>query len=88
MRYEIKTGQFVLLGYDRDKNMVALEITSEKKTGAKEVNIREKNITIPAKSFLDYFDIKYKDKTRQFNLEIDDESGCLIFYLDNETEVT
>jgi len=82
-RFSIEHGQNVLLGYDRDKKMVALRITDESEKGAKKIIVKGTNGSISAKTFLDYFGIPHA-KTKAYPLEKDEENNYLFFCLEPE----
>ena len=79
-RYKFKDGEYVLLGYDRDNNMIAIRRLDKVEKGAKKVIVKAKNGAISAKSFFDYFEIPY-DKTDAYELHEGKENGVLVFYL-------
>lgn len=81
LRYAIKDGQFALLGYDKNENLVVIKLVGGDEKGAKRITVRAGNASISAKSFLDYFDIPYAE-TNSHDLEHKDE--LLVFYLDTE----
>ena len=86
-RYKIEIWKCAILGYDRDKCMVALKLTNEEELpGATKITIRHNNGTIAAKGFLDFFDIPYKGKTRQYELKEDKDTGCLVFFVERKKE--
>ena len=80
-RYKFINGEYVLLGYDREKKMVAIRRLNEAEKGAKKVNVKGNNGAISAKSFLDYFGIPY-DKKGSFELKEDKEKQLLVFYIE------
>lgn len=80
-RFGIKNGQYVLLGYDRTNKIVALKLTNESEKGAKRINVKEKNGSISAKSFFDFFAIPY-DKTTAYELKEDQVKDLLVFYIE------
>lgn len=80
-RYKFINGEYVLLGYDREKKMVAIRRLNEAEKGAKKVNVKVNNGAISAKSFLDYFGIPY-DKKGSFELKEDKEKNLLVFYIE------
>ena len=82
-RYKFKDGEYVLLGYDRDNNMIAIRRLDKAEKGAKKVVVKANNGAISAKSFFDYFDIPY-NKTDAYELHEDKEKGLLVFYLGEE----
>jgi len=77
-RYNIRDGQFVLLGYDKDEELIAIRFVDDKQKGAKKVTVRNGNASIGAKNFLDYFGISY-DETKSYNVE--HKNDLLIFCL-------
>lgn len=79
-RFSIEHGQNVLLGYDRDKKMVALRIAGESEKGVKKIIVKGTNGSISAKTFLDYFEIPH-EKTKSYPLEKDEENNYLFFYI-------
>lgn len=83
IRYNIRDGQFALLGYDKDEQIIAIKFVEEDEEGAKRVTVRSKNASISAKSFLDYFNIPYKE-TNSYELEerkLENNEKLLIFYI-------
>ena len=86
-RYDIKDGQYALIGYDREKRMVVIKVMDEREKGSKRILVRttgnSRSGSISAKGFLDYFQIPYT-KSTSFILEKDKQSGFLFFYLKPE----
>ena len=82
IRYRIKDGQFVILGYDREEKCIGLKTVEANDEGAKRVTVRGGSGTISAKGFLDFFGIPY-DKTRSYKLMREDE--LLMFKLVEQT---
>jgi hypothetical protein len=84
-KFGIEDGQFALLGYDREKKMVAIRLLTEPSEGSKKVIVRAKSGSIAAKGFIDYFGIMPQE-TRAYPLSEDMEHDCLVFYLEEERE--
>ncbi len=90
-RYDIKDGQYALLGYDKEKRMVVIKVIGERgdAKGAKKILVRTAGNavsgSISAKGFLDYFQIPYAEST-SFPLERDKQSDFLFFYLKPEDD--
>lgn len=84
-RYKFENGEFVLLGYDKDKKMIGIRRIKQPEQGAKKVIIKQKNGAISAKSFFDYFNIPY-DKTDAYELSEDKENDLLVFYIGDSEE--
>jgi hypothetical protein len=84
LRHKIKDGQFAILGYDKEEGFVAIKFVSDDEKGAKRITVRHGNASISAKSFLDYFNIPYRE-TISYNLECRDE--LLIFFLKGKKEI-
>ena len=82
-RFKIKDGQYVLLGYDKDRKMVAIRLIQEREKGAKKIIVKGTNGSISAKGFFDYFAIPYK-KTDSYDLTKDTENNLLTFFLEPE----
>lgn len=80
-RYEIRDGQDVLLGYDRQSSTVAIKFIDGPQQGSKKAMVKKNNCSISAKAFFDYFDIQYKDKTESYELK-SKEDGLLVFCID------
>lgn len=84
-RFDLDSWHYVVLGFDRESQRIALrKADSRDDPGAQRVLIKDGSGTISARSFLEYFDIRYRDKTRQYDVSIDDENGMLIVALDKE----
>ena len=84
-RFLIREGMCVILGYDRDAGCVALKLTEDRdEAGAQRVIIKNGSASISARSFLEYFGIPYRDKTRQYDVTQDEEHGLLIVALNTE----
>lgn len=81
-RFKFRNGEYVLLGYDREKRMVAIKRVAEATKGAKKVIVKGKNGAISTKSFFDYFDIQY-DKPEAYELHEGNEKDLLVFYLES-----
>ena len=78
-KFDIKNGQFVLLGYDGDKKMIAIKLLDKIEEGAKKVIVKGNSGSIAAKAFFDYFEIPYR-KTESYSLSSDSETQLLKFY--------
>lgn len=83
-RYKLREGQELLLGYDKETNTVILKPIKTKEAGSKVLAIRSKTGTVPAKGFLDYFCIPYKNKTRNYELQENVSEGYLFFCVGKE----
>ena len=84
-RFNLDSWEYVVLGFDRKCVRIALRrADSRDEPGAQRMLIKHGSATISARSFLEYFDIGYRDKTRQYDVSIDDENGMLIVALDKE----
>lgn len=85
-RFSLKEWQFVVLGYDRDTKRIGLKRAIDESTpGAQKLVIKSDSVSIAARSFLEYFDIPYQHKTRQFDVEMDESEQMLVInLLDNE----
>jgi len=81
-RFEFKNGEYVLLGYDREKKMIAIRRIDDVQKGAKKVLVKGNSGAISAKSFFDYFDIPYH-KTDAYELQEDKENELLVFYIES-----
>ena len=80
-RYNIKEGMWAVLGYDAQKQMVAIKLTEDaNEAGANKIILRDNNASIAAKGFCEYFEVPGRDKTRAYPLRQDEASGYLIFF--------
>lgn len=87
IRYAVGDWTHAILGYDQDTRMIAIKLTSDPNAdGATRIAVRQKNGAIAAKAFLDYFAIPYKGKAKQFDLEKDSQTGCLVFFLEKKKD--
>ena len=86
-RFKFQNGEFVLLGYDRDEKMVAIQRLDEAQKGVKKVTIKGNSGAISAKSFFDYFGIPY-NKPHAYELKEDKENNLLVFHLEASDEHT
>lgn len=69
------------LHYDRKQGKVGLQfVGDENLPGAVKLSFRDVGAVIPAKSFFDFYGIRY-NPSRQYFLEQDDASGLLVFDL-------
>ena len=84
-KFNIKDGQHVLLGYDKDKKLVAIKCINEEEEGAKKVIVKGRSASIAAKAFLDYFGIIPKE-TKPYLLREDLENKWLVIDLKQEIE--
>ncbi len=84
-KFQIKNGQYVLLGYDKDKRIVAIRRIDEAEEGAKRVIVKGNSGSIGAKAFFDYFGITPK-KTKSYPLQVEPEGKLLVFHLESETD--
>ena len=75
-RFGIEDGQLFILGYDKEREIIAMKRISDFQEGAKKITVRAGNGAIGAKSFLDYFEISYKDTSSH---ELTEENELLIF---------
>lgn len=81
-RFSLEGWQFVVLGYDRESRQIALrKAETSDDAGAQKIVIKDGSATISARSFLEYFDIDYRDKTRQYDVTHDEEQRMLIVTL-------
>ncbi len=84
-RFSLKDWRFAVLGYDRDRKLVALKLTNdENEAGAQRIIVKEDSASISARSFLEFFDIAYRDKTRQYDVSYDNDGRMLIVALNRE----
>ncbi len=84
-RFKLESWQYVVLGFDRKSKRIAIrKADSREEPGAQKVTIKDGSATISVRSFLEYFDIRYQDETRKYDVSIDDENGMLIVALDKE----
>ncbi len=81
-RYSIKDGELVALGYDRERQAIAIKRLSERQKGAKKITVRENNAWISSKGFLDFFAIRYSEG-RAYDLN--EEGELLVFYLGEQS---
>jgi hypothetical protein len=73
--------KFCTLHYDREGGKVGMQFVGNSNVpGAVKLSFRDVGAVIPAKSFFDFFEIKY-NPSRQYILEQDQESGLLVFDL-------
>ena len=79
-KFDIKDGQYILLGYDREKGMVAIRRIDATEEGAKKVIVKARSGSIAAKGFLDYFGITPKE-TKAYPLQEEPDKKLLIFFI-------
>lgn len=73
--------KFCTLHYDREGGKVGLQfVGNANMPGAIKLSFRDVGAVIPAKSFLDFYGIRY-NPSRQYFLEQDEASGLLVFDL-------
>jgi len=73
--------KFCTLHYDREQGKVGLQFVGDvNMSGAVKLSFRDVGAVIPAKSFFDFYGIRY-NPSRQYFLEQDDASGLLVFDL-------
>ncbi len=78
-RFGLKNWKYAILGYDREAKQVALKLTNdEDAAGVQRIVIKDGSASVSARSFLEYFDIQYRDRTRQFDVEFDSDEKLLI----------
>ena len=83
-KYRIENTLYVNFGFDREKKIVALKLSSEKTFYAGKISISgHSNSNLCAKSFLKFFDISH-EKAKSYPL-IKGEDGMLIFYLEEKS---
>lgn len=83
-RFDLKNGDFVVLGYDKENRMIAIKPCKGTDAGSKRLVVRSKNGSISAKSFFDYFEIPYKKLVKSYPLDEDKRNECLVFFLGPE----
>lgn len=82
-RFGLEKWGYVVLGYDRDSNRVALKLTNDEDApGAQRLAIKDGSASISARAFLEYFDIPYRDETRQFDVVLDEGRDLVIVTLE------
>ena len=82
--YNIKDYSYGILFYNNRDQKVGFRFTVDgTEGGAIKLNIRESNILVYAKKFLDYFSIDYS-KSKRFYLEYDDKEDMYVFNLNKE----
>ncbi len=78
-RFNIEDGEFVLIGFDREKKAIGVKRIEVAEKGAKKVMVRENNAGISAKGFLDFFGISYAKKK---SYDLHEEGGILVFTIE------
>ncbi|MCF7956673.1 MAG: hypothetical protein K9M75_12790 [Phycisphaerae bacterium] len=84
-RFNIKETQYVLLGYDKERKMIAIKLIDKQQKGARKGIVRENNCSIAAKGFFDFFSIPYAE-SKSFEAKLDPDSGCIVFFLEKEED--
>ncbi|MCH7701648.1 MAG: hypothetical protein IID37_08160 [Planctomycetes bacterium] len=86
-RFELQRWGYVVLGFDREKQLLALKLTADRdEPGAQRVVMKDGSATISARSFLEYFDISYREETRQYDVEFDAAQALLVVSIGGEVE--
>ena len=82
-RLGLQSFMYVVMYYDKDSNKIGLSFTNdENEEGIAKMRVRENGATFMAKSFLDYYDIDYK-QNRQYDIAQDEESKLYVIDLNN-----
>lgn len=71
---------YCVLHYDRTLSRIGLQFSGTACAGSVRLSYRDAGAVIPAKTFFDYYSIKY-NPSRQYTLELDAESGLLVIDL-------
>ncbi|MCH7591882.1 MAG: hypothetical protein IH989_03745 [Planctomycetes bacterium] len=86
-RFDLESWKHVVLGFDRDSKRIAIrKAESEDDPGAQRVVIKDGSATISARSFLEYFDISYRDETQKYDVSVQDENNMLVIELNKDNE--
>ncbi len=84
-RFSVGECTHAILGYDKGTRCAAIKLTSDgDERGAQKIVFKDGSATISARGFLEFFDIPYRDRTRQFDVRKDSESGYLLFDITDE----
>lgn len=87
-RFNLDGFGFVIFYYDKDTKRIGLEFTNDKdQEGALKLNKRDTGVIVGAKSFLDYYNINYKE-TKQYDLQHSEEDKLHIIDLQKAEEST
>jgi len=78
-RFGLRVYKYGTLYFDRDRLLVGIKLHKEEPSvGGVTLQIKEKTGWVSAKAFLDSCEIPY-DRTRRFELSLDNEKKMLIF---------
>ncbi|MCK4658139.1 MAG: hypothetical protein KAV82_01330 [Phycisphaerae bacterium] len=78
-RFDLERWKYAVLGYDRENGLVALKLTNdETEQGVQRIVIKDGSASISARSFLEYFNIGYRDETKQYDASHDETKDMLI----------
>ena len=81
-RYELTEYTHAVLGFDKDASTIAIKLaTDSEEAGSRPVVHKQGGATIAAKSFFDYFEIPYRDKTRTYEVTRNKDTGYLTILL-------
>ncbi len=80
-RFGLRNFKYVVMFYDSENKMIGLKFTNdEQEEGAAKMNVKPNGAMFTAKSFLDYYDIEYKE-TEQYEIRHDKEADLYVFNL-------
>lgn len=80
-RLELLKFAYVVMYYDKENNKIGLSFTNnEQEEGIAKMRVRQNGATFMAKSFLDFYNIDYREN-KQYDITLDDESKLYIIDL-------
>ncbi len=81
-KYNMGEFKFCELYFNKDENKIGLKLTNDDDGKVANIFIKENNCFISAKTFMDYYEIPYKE-TRSYVAVKDDSSGLIIIDLNS-----
>jgi len=86
-KFGIRGFDFCALYYDPESKKIGIRLSAEEETGATvRIAKREQNFFIPAKPFLDFFDVDYS-VSRVYNASYDEEGSMIVLNLDGPARI-
>lgn len=81
-RFRLHEFKFVVMFYDKENKIIGLKFTNdEQEEGIAKLSVKPNGAMFTAKSFLDCYEIRYTDKTKTYDIKLDEETKLYVFDL-------
>lgn len=81
-RFKLKEFRYLVMFYDKERNIIGLKFTNdEQEEGAARMRVRDNGAVLTAKSFLECYEINYKEENKQYDITFDPESSFYVIDL-------